>query len=273
MNSFSRPRNPKIKKTIKFLVLLASVLAVAVLQDFLSSRYHEYPFYASESFLFNLFWILILPIAAGFRWIVLNLPFFQRLRSTLLRNILFVTVATVTHLILFSALAHLVSWLFYEHTFSFWRNLKYTVSQDLYKYLLIYGAATLLIFRKNKSLNPTSPSHGFKKNLSFNSGRTTLVIPTEDILYLSASSPYVEIHIPGKKHLQTGTLKALLPTLDPNKFVQIHKSTIVNLRYVQSMHSRLNGDYDIVLSNGTELRLSRNFTESFRQKFEEYSTS
>jgi DNA-binding LytR/AlgR family response regulator len=273
MNSFSRPRNPNFKKTMKFLVLLVIVLAVAVLQDFLSSRYHEYPFYASESLLFNLFWILIFPIAAGFRWIFLSLSFFQRLKSTLLRNILFVVMATATQLILFSALVHLVSWLFYEHTFSFWRNLNYTVSQDLYKYLLIYGAATLLIFRKSKSQSHSIPSTSFKKNISFSSGKTTLLIPTEDILYLSASSPYVEIHTPDKKHLQSGTLKALLSSLDPSQFVQIHKSTIVNLSFVQSIHSRLNGDYDIVLSNGEKLRLSRNYTESFREKFERHSTS
>jgi hypothetical protein len=273
MKSYTLPKNPKIKKTIKFIVLLVVVLAVAVLQDFIRSRYHNYAFYASESLLFNLFWILLFPIAVGFRWFYLTFGFFKSIRSTLVRNLIFVFLATSIHLILFSALVHLISWGFYEHTFAFGRNLEYSISEDLYKYLLIYGAASLLIFRKNSIQNPVSNPSSFKENLTVNIGRTSLIIPAEDIVFLSAASPYVEIHTPEKKHLQNTTLKAFLSELDPRKFAQIHKSTIVNLKFVQSTRSRLNGDYDLVLSDGKELRLSRNFAESFRQKFEQYSSS
>ena len=51
-------------------------------------------------------------------------------------------------------------------------------------------------------------------------------------------------------------------------FVQIHKSLIVNLAHVESYKSRLNGDYDITMSNGTSLRLSRTYARAFKAKFE-----
>lgn len=63
MNAKHQQKKPRIKATLKYLVVLVLVLLVTIFQDYLHSRTNEYPFYASESFLFNTFWILILPVA------------------------------------------------------------------------------------------------------------------------------------------------------------------------------------------------------------------
>lgn len=262
-----RTPNPRIKKTIQFLAILLFVLGVAIFQDFLSSRYQNYAFYASESLLFNLFWVFVLPIAAGFRGLYLKKGFLREIRSKVLRNGIFVLLATVLHLILFSGLVHLISWAFYAVTFSFIGNLEYSISEELYVYLLIYAAMSLLIFRKNSS-EVASMASTYREYLNFSNGRINSRIAVSEIIYLSAASPYVSIHTSNKKHLQNTTLKALLSQLDPKQFVQIHKSSIVNLFQIKSYHSRLNGDYDIHLLTGEELRLSRNYVDNFRIKFE-----
>jgi len=267
-----RTPNPRIKKTIQFLVILLLVLGVAIFQDFLSSRYHDYAFYASESLLFNLFWVLVLPIAAVFRWLYLKKGFLRQIQSKILRNAIFVSLSTSLHLVLISGLVHLISWTFYEATFTFIGNLEYSISEELYIYLLIYAVISLVIFRKNSSQTEPTPS-SYREYLGLSNGRINSRIAVSEIIYFSAASPYVSIHTADKKHLQQMTLKALLSQLDPKQFVQIHKSTIVNLLHIQSYHSRLNGDYDVKLYNGEELRLSRNYVDNFRQKFEARTTA
>lgn len=55
--------------------------------------------------------------------------------------------------------------------------------------------------------------------------------------------------------------------LDTRTFVRVHKSTIVNLEKVSSFKSRLNGDYDLLLKNGTIVRLSRTYAANFKNEF------
>jgi two-component system, LytTR family, response regulator len=82
---------------------------------------------------------------------------------------------------------------------------------------------------------------------------------TEAIL---AADDYVELLQKGKKILLHETLSSLETRLDPQKFCRVHRSTIVNLNYVKELHPIHNGDYTIVLTNGSELRLSRNYRQN-----------
>ncbi|PZX57914.1 LytTR family DNA-binding domain-containing protein [Algoriphagus chordae] len=271
MNAKHQQKKPRIKATLKYLVVLILVLLVTILQDYLHSRTNEYPFYASESFLFNTFWILILPVAFLLNWLFQKVSISEKLPNLFVQRFVFVLVATVAHMLLFAGLVHLISASFYEHTFGFIRNLRYTISEDLYKYLLIYSVIALLLIKKKKPAKIEKAR--FLEQLIVGSGRTKTAIHCKDILYIRAASPYIEIHVDAKKHLHTSTLKSVLEQLNPAKFVQIHKSTIVNLTKVISYKSRLNGDYDVQLSNQKEIRLSRNYVDNFKQKLSKYPSS
>lgn len=273
MNTQNQQKKPRIKATLKYLVVLVLVLLVTIFQDYLHSRYNDYSFYASESFLFNTFWILILPIALLLNLIFNKILVFAEIQVLLLKRLLFVFLASILHIMLFAGLVHLVSALFYEHTFTFFRNLKYTLSEDLYKYLLIYSVVALVLIRKKKTNQAAVSKVNYLAQIIIGSARTKSAIKTIDIYFLSAESPYIAIHTLDKKHLHTETLKSILEQLDPEKFVRIHKSTIVNLNKVTSYKSRLNGDYDIHLSNQQELRLSRNYVENFKTRFRSVQSS
>ena len=269
----SKSQIVKIKKIGLPVLALILALGIGVFQDFLSARYQNHAFYASESLLFNMFWVLVLPIAWGFRMLYLKKDFLQQMRTKFLRNAIFVLLATAVHLALFSGLVHLISWGFYEATFTIIGNLEYSISEELYIYLLVYGAISLVIFRENSYQAEISNPPSYLQYLSLSTGRVNSRIPVLEIIYLSASSPYVSIHTSEKKYLQNTTLKTLLSQLDPRQFVQIHKSSIVNLHQIKSYQSRLNGDFDVQLINGEKLRMSRNYVDNFRQKFVTYSSS
>ena len=267
------PEKPRIKATLQYLVVLVLVLLVTIFQDFLHSRYNDYSFYASESFLFNTFWVLILPIAVFLNMTFNKVSVLAGIRVLLVKRLLFVVVASIVHSILFAGLVHLLSAIFFEHTFTFFRNLTYTLAQDLYKYLLIYSVVSLVLMRKKKAYESETPKAIFLDRVIISSARTKISINTSELFFIAAESPYIAIHTIDKKQLHTQTLKSILEQLDPAKFVRIHKSTIVNLSKVSSYKSRLDGDYDIQLSNQQELRLSRNYVDNFRRRFSDFQSS
>jgi two-component system LytT family response regulator len=47
--------------------------------------------------------------------------------------------------------------------------------------------------------------------------------------------------------------------LDPNLFCRVHRSSIVNLERVQGLKLAEDGEYEIMLDNGTRVRLSRRY--------------
>jgi two-component system LytT family response regulator len=49
--------------------------------------------------------------------------------------------------------------------------------------------------------------------------------------------------------------------LDSDRFVRVHRSSIVNLERVRELRQLFNGDYSVVLQDGTELKLSRSRRE------------
>lgn len=258
----------KQKKVKAFLLLLLIILGITIFQDFLQARYQSYSFYFSESLLFNLYWVLILPVTFLLRFAYRRSKILLNIRLKWASRSLFVLVATILHLLFFALLVFLISAGFYDHTFGFWRNLVYSVSNDLYKYLLIYTAISLI--PNQTSQNPEAQQVSERPDfLLLQAGKRTEKVSTDSILYITSATPYVEFITAEKKYLQQGSLKSFSEKLDPSVFSRIHKSNLVNVRKVDSISSRGNGDYDLLLSNGQELRLSRNYVQNFRSKFDQ----
>ncbi len=193
-----------------------------------------------------------------------------------LKASLFVVLASVMHMVLFSMLVFGLSSLFFSHTYAIGKGLSYTLSQDFYKYLFVYGAIAYFHFRKDAA-QEDKPAEKIPAVLPdkivVSLGRKNMALNSNDIFFISASSPYISINTADKKVLHTETLKSISKKLDKNHFIRIHKSTIVNLDKIVSYKSRLNGDYDILLSNQQQLRLSRNYVNTFRQYFKNNSSS
>ncbi len=266
--SFFKIRIARKKPTFSYLGVLLLILLVTILQDLLHSRYNSYSFYFSESLLFNSFWALVFPISFGLGFTFQKLSILQTIENRFFQKILFVLAGLIIHILAYSALIFGVSALTYSHTFGFVENLRYSISQDLFKYLFIYAAISLLVFRKKAEIKSADSISKIQDQLVIYYGRSNLIVPINQIVFIRSSSPYIEIHTADKKYLHSETLKSMVEKLDSAQFLQIHKSTIINLQQVVSYKSRLNGDYDVLLQNGYELRLSRNFVNRFKAQFQ-----
>ena len=81
------------------------------------------------------------------------------------------------------------------------------------------------------------------------------------VTHLTAAGNYVEVHAEGVRHLVRATLADMERRLDADRFTRIHRSTIVNLDHVKVLQADLGGDYEVILRDGTVLRLSRRYKD------------
>lgn len=246
---------------------LLIIVSITILQDLVHSRINNYSFYFSESLLFKAVWILFFPL------LFVQFKFLKKIKyAFLVQTVLSVLALTAFHLFLVPLVILSFSAAFYEHTYSYFQTLTYTVSEDAYKLPLIYGLSALLYkYLSAKEIEEIKEKQETRSNtlekIIISHGRKYTPISVGDILYFSAATPYVAIQLEDKHFLHTETLKSINEKLDKTQFVRVHKSTIVNLKKIVSYKSRLNGDYDLLLENGEKIRLSRNYSAEFKKHF------
>jgi len=85
----------------------------------------------------------------------------------------------------------------------------------------------------------------------------------EEIDWMEAAGNYVKLHVGNEAHLIRETMNGLEQQLNPQKFIRIHRSTIINIEKIKELEPYFNGEYKVVLNNHTQLILSRNYRESF----------
>jgi hypothetical protein len=92
-------------------------------------------------------------------------------------------------------------------------------------------------------------------------GSRIQVVPAEDVAWISAAGDYVELHTRNASHLLRDTMNALGQKLDQGSFARIHRSKIINLACVVELRSIENREYIIKLSDGSQHRSSRTYSD------------
>ncbi|MGA8599069.1 MAG: LytTR family DNA-binding domain-containing protein [Bryobacteraceae bacterium] len=82
-------------------------------------------------------------------------------------------------------------------------------------------------------------------------------VKTRDVQWIESAGNYARLHVASRKHEIRETLSSLEGRLNPQEFVRIHRSTIVNLHFVKEVHPWFHGYHLVVLEGGQELRMSR----------------
>ncbi|HET8698819.1 MAG TPA: LytTR family DNA-binding domain-containing protein [Gammaproteobacteria bacterium] len=84
-------------------------------------------------------------------------------------------------------------------------------------------------------------------------GRDLRVVTTEEICYLRAANKYTSVFTASAEYLLTSTLKQMREKLDPRTFWQIHRSYVVNVGAIQTIHRSFHGSYEVELRQRREL--------------------
>lgn len=90
-----------------------------------------------------------------------------------------------------------------------------------------------------------------------------LVVRSDDICWAEVDGNYVTLHVGAARHQLRQTLDTLEKQLDPARFQRIQRSIIVNLDFVRELSPLTRGDYLLVMRDGQELKLNRNYRAAF----------
>jgi two-component system LytT family response regulator len=90
-------------------------------------------------------------------------------------------------------------------------------------------------------------------------------VKVRDIDWIESSRNNVRIHVGPTIYLLHETTSAIASRLDPRKFLRIHRSSIVNIERIKELHPWFNGDYAVVLRDGTQLTLSSSYRDRLKE--------
>jgi two-component system LytT family response regulator len=93
-------------------------------------------------------------------------------------------------------------------------------------------------------------------------GERYLLVKTEEIDWIASVGEYASLRARKTSFLIRMALSDLEASLDCRQFVRIHRSTIINLDRVREVQPRSHGDYDVLMEDGTVLRLSRTYRDN-----------
>ncbi len=87
-----------------------------------------------------------------------------------------------------------------------------------------------------------------------------LFLAPDELPWIEASGNYLKVEVGGKAHLVRESIRGLMARLDPDVFVRIHRSFIVNRTCVREAKTLPGGsDYAVVLSDGREVPIGRSY--------------
>jgi two-component system LytT family response regulator len=120
-------------------------------------------------------------------------------------------------------------------------------------------------------LSNLKPEKEYPERLVLKTAGRVFFIKTSDIDWIEAAGNYVKLHIGRDAHLLRETMNKIETKMNPEKFLRIHRSSLVNIDRIKELNPLFNGDYLVILQDKTELTLSRNYHDRLRQLFEKFS--
>jgi two-component system LytT family response regulator len=87
-------------------------------------------------------------------------------------------------------------------------------------------------------------------------------VDAEDVQWIESEGDYVALHDGEETHLVRRTMKELEDRLDPDRFLRVHRSYIVNTNYVEELRPLDHGTYRLIMAAGTPLKSSRGYSEN-----------
>ena len=103
------------------------------------------------------------------------------------------------------------------------------------------------------------PAH--LERLMVRAGARIVFLKVDAIDWVEADDKYVHLHAGPVSHMVRQTISSMEEQLDPERFLRIHRSAIVNVARIKELRPLFSGEYGVILEGGTELTLSRNYRD------------
>lgn len=105
------------------------------------------------------------------------------------------------------------------------------------------------------------------ERLTIKSSGRIYFVKTQDVDWIEAARNYLRLHVGKEVHLLRETMNGLEAQLDPGRFWRINRGVIVNAERVRELQPLFHGDYAVLLHDGTQLTLTRNYRQGLGALF------
>ena len=111
-------------------------------------------------------------------------------------------------------------------------------------------------------LNELKGGEKYLRRITVKDGGKITFVETDELEFIEAQGNYLELNIGKRSHLIRMRLHQLEAKLDGQKFVRIHRSTIVNIDRIKEMQPLFNGDQSVIMKSGKKLKMTRNHRDN-----------
>lgn len=124
----------------------------------------------------------------------------------------------------------------------------------------------LILRQLDVQIAQIKPGTAYLQWIKASVGQTVRLIPIGDVVYFQSDEKYTRVVLEDGEVLIRKPIKELIEELDPDRFWQIHRATIVNIHAIAGVVRGLRDQADLKLNNRAEtLTVSRNYTHLFKQ--------
>lgn len=117
-------------------------------------------------------------------------------------------------------------------------------------------------------IDAVRPTQKYLERLVVKSSGRIFFLQVAEIDWIEAADNYVDVHLGRESHLIRETLTALENKLNPDQFLRVRHSAIVNINHIKELHPILKGAYEIILNNGTKISSSRRYYKNIVELLE-----
>ena len=258
----SRLISKLLNTNLRALILLCFLLyGFAIFQNYLFSRFKSTGFYWSDTMLYNIYWLLFIPFIQ-----LANYVYCKFQPDTQIKKNLYALasgiVFSVLHIFIFTSIFILLSNLIYPIPHRFSTILKNVISNQSQITIITYLFLPFVIeyLNRKKRQKKNISTHKF---ITIKNGTRRIKVDTSSILFIQTDRPYTTVFSNNQKILHHESLKKLEKLLDPQVFIRVHRSAIINKNHITEIKSRKNGDYDGILTSGQTIRFSRHYRQNW----------
>lgn len=104
-----------------------------------------------------------------------------------------------------------------------------------------------------------TPPQPYLDRMVLKSNGVTHLVRVAEIDWIEGAGVYVNLHVAGQPVLYRTSLNDLAEHLDPQKFVRVHRSSIVNIDSILRLEQMSHGEFDVILKHGGKTKVSRTY--------------
>jgi two-component system, LytTR family, response regulator len=116
------------------------------------------------------------------------------------------------------------------------------------------------------SMRPVTMRTSYDSHLFVQKSEKLFNLPVEEIIYLEASGDYTVISTKNDQFVSSSGIGKLEELMNPETFIRVHRSTIVNVNYLKEIERHFNGGMIVKMQNGKSFPVSRTYAKLIRKK-------